>query len=130
MAGEYVLNLGGQPVGKVLMEQQGLYYRFFCRCRLSGTIPYRLYGISGNRREKIGVLIPTDGGFGLDVRLPAKRFPEGELSFLLSAREEGPPGNFIPISPEEPFAYISRLRRSFLAVQNGQVGIMERWNSG
>lgn len=125
MIKEYELCLGGQPVGKVQMERQGLYYRFFCRCALSGSMPYRLYGICGNKREKIGVLVPAAGGFGLDSKIPAKRFPEGEMSFLLSAKEERFTGNFIPISPEEPFAYISRLRKTFLAIQNGQIGIAE-----
>jgi hypothetical protein len=33
-------------------------------------------------------------------------------------------GKFIPIYPEEPFAYISRLQNAFLEIRNGQAGVV------
>lgn len=40
--------------------------------------------------------------------------------------ENTPPGKykFVPIAPEEPFAYIAKLKDAFLATQNGQTGVM------
>ena len=39
----------------------------------------------------------------------------------IAAEEQG---KFIPIYPEEPFAYITRLKTAFLVRQNGQVGMI------
>ena len=32
-------------------------------------------------------------------------------------------GKFVPVYPEEPFAYMSRLKGAFLEIRNGQMGI-------
>ena len=53
----------------------------------------------------------------------AKKLPEGEWSFCITSKQMEDIGQFVPISPEEPFAYISRLKESFLTSQNGQPGI-------
>jgi len=108
------------------VEQQGLYYRFLCRCRITDGLPYRLYVRCGNKREKIGILVPVADGFGLDSKIAAKRFGEGDMNFFLTAKDEVYPGKFFPISPEEPFGYLSRLRNSFLAIQNGCPGAVEK----
>ena len=65
-----------------------------------------------------------DGGFGLDTRLPVKRLGEGEMAFTLVPKHEVPEGTFVPIYPEEPFAYIERLKEGFLAKKGEQVGVV------
>ena len=111
-------------MGKVQVERQGLYYHFSCRCRLEGDIIYRLLVTCGSVRENLGILVPKDGSFVLHTKLPVKRIGEGELSFSLVPRKEDLSGNFVPIRPEEPFAYISRLKESFLIIRDGQPGIL------
>ncbi len=123
MERKYSIMIGQQHAGKVLVCRQGLYYRFSCRCSLSGDIIYRLMVTCGSVRENLGILVPKEGGFGLDTKIPVKRIGEGELSFLLVPKQEEHSGTFVPISPEEPFAYISRLKESFFLLQNGQPGI-------
>lgn len=39
-------------------------------------------------------------------------------------------GRFIPIKPEEPFAYIERLKDAYLVRQDGQVGIIIKEEAG
>ena len=68
-------------------------------------------------------MVPVDGGFGLNTSLPVKRLGEGELTFSLVPKHDKPAGKFIPISPEEPFAYIERLKKSYLVRKGEQVGI-------
>lgn len=124
MVGDYEVFFGTRRAGKVQVQRQGLYYCFHCRCQLTGDVVCRLYVSCGAERINLGVVVPVDGGFGLDTRLPVKRFREGEPSFSLAPKHEESSGQFVPIVPEEPFAYIERLKTSFLVRKYGQMGIM------
>lgn len=123
MEKHFSVTANGRPVGKVLVDRQGLYYRFSCRCRLEGDMIYRLLVTCGSVRENLGILVPEESSFVLHTKLPVKRIGEGELSFTLVPRKDDLPGTFVPIRPEEPFAYISRLKESFLVIRDGQPGI-------
>lgn len=120
MEGNYPVYFGTQPVGKVQVLRQGLYYKFHCRCQLSGEVICRLYVTSADKRESLGVVVPMGEGFGLDTRLAAKRLGEGKPQFHLAPKQEKPERKLVPISPEEPFAYLSRLKDAYLTEQNGQ----------
>ena len=123
MEGQYSVNVCGQPVGKVVVHRQGLYYLFSCRCALSGAEIYRLAVTSGSERETLGILVPKDGSFVLETKVPVKRFGKGEMVFSLISKHDVQSGTFIPISPEEPFAYIARLKDGFLSKNGVQTGI-------
>ena len=110
----YGVYFGNRPVGKVQVTRQGLYYHFLCRCELTGDVMCRLWVTCADKRESLGLVVPVDGGFGLK---------EGELTFSLLPKHDKPSGKFIPISPEEPFAYIERLKKSYLVRKGEQVGI-------
>ena len=122
--GEYELCLGKDPVGKVQVLRQGLYYRFICRCKLTGEVVYRLTVRCGETTENLGVMVGTGDGFGLDKKVPVSRLGEGEMSFLLLPKSDRLNGTFVPIHPDEPFAYITRLQDAFFARQGGQAGIV------
>ena len=123
MDGLHDVYLSGQPVGKVLVERRGLYWLFSCRCRLSGEIMYKLSVTCGETTENLGVLVPDGKDFSLKAKLPAKRLGAGEMKFQILPRHKELAGKFIPLSPEKPFAYLSRLENAFLEVRNGQPGI-------
>lgn len=122
MEGNYEVTFGQQTVGKVQVLRQGLYYRFICRCRLTGDVVLRLAVLCGDRQENLGVVVPMGDGFGLDKKVPVKHLGEGEMKFYLVPRHDRVLGKFVPIYPEEPFRYIARLKDAFLAKQNGQIG--------
>lgn len=122
---EYEVRMGGSIVGRVTMSDQGLYRRICCSCRLSGEVVCRLVAVCGDTRQSIGILVPQADGFGLDTRLPAKRLPAGTVSFELEPKHSDLPGGvFVPIRADEPFAYLSRLKDSFLCFQEGVQGII------
>ena len=123
MEESYCVTLCGKEVGKVLVRRQGLYYSFSCRCTLPGDMIYRLMVTCGNIQESLGVPVPTDGRFVLEKKLPVKRIGSGNLSFVLVPKHEQKEIIYVPISPEEPFAYISRLKNAFLSQKEGCVGI-------
>ena len=124
MEQSYPVTVRETPVGKVLVQRQGLYYHISCRCQLKGDTIYRLFVSSGTTSINLGVVVPIDNGFMLNTKLPVKKIGEGELSFALSAKQKAPSATFIPITPEEPYSYIARLKDSFLTLQDGQVGIL------
>lgn len=124
MEGCYGVHFGNQLAGKVTVQRQGLYYRFSCRCRMTGETVCRLRVVCGDKQENLGILVPMDGGFGLDTKLPAKRLGEGQPEFTLIPKHERSGGTFVPIYPEEPFAYIARLKDAYLVRKNGSVGIL------
>lgn len=123
MEGNYSVTVCGNHAGKVVVRRQGLYYHFSCCCKLSGDRIYRLVVTCGNVRESLGIPVPKGDFFILETKQPVKRIGEGELTFSLVPKQEELSGKFVPIYPEEPFGYISRLKESFLILQNGQPGI-------
>ncbi len=122
MEENFSVSFGTQTVGRVQRLRQGLYYRFICRCQLSGDVVCRLYVRCEDREESLGVVVPMGDGFGLDTKVAVKRLGEGEMVFFLRPKHEPVTGKFVPISPEEPFAYISRLKDAYLERREGQLG--------
>ena len=124
MEGSYEVYLDTQPVGKVQVRREGLYYSLRCHCHLTGDSVYRLVANLDGRQENLGVVVPDeDGGFSLNRKIAAKYLGEGPVRFSLSRKREHVSGEFVPIRPEEPFAYLDRLNKSFLEYRNGQPGI-------
>ncbi|MDD6201006.1 MAG: hypothetical protein PUB93_07045 [Firmicutes bacterium] len=126
MEGVYQVLLGGQSVGKMRVERQGLYYRFSCRCEFSGEVIYKLEVTCGGRTESLGIPVPEGGAFVLNTKLPAKRIGDGVPQFRAVPRHGVLTGRFVPLSPEEPFAYLSRLQNAFLEIRDGRPGIVLR----
>ena len=64
--------------------------------------------------------------FGLSTKVPIKRLGQGTMRFQALPKHRKLEGEFIPVYPEEPFAYLTRLQNAFLAVRDGQVGVVIR----
>lgn len=124
MVGKYEIRQGDRTLGYVAVEKQGLYYRFSCRCRLSGAVMHRLVVSCGGKNEDLGVCVPMDGAFGVEKKIPCKRLGAGTPEFQLLPKHEKPEGKFVAVYPEEPFSYMARLKDAFLAHQAGQLGIV------
>ena len=120
MVGNYELSRG---TGRVAVTREGLYYRFSCRCKLTGDVMHRLVVTTDAGNVDLGVCVPMEGGFGVERKVPCKKFGANP-QFRLLPKHENMQGRFVPIYPEEPFAYMTKLKDAFLATQNGQVGIV------
>lgn len=120
----YDIMLGTQSIGKAQVEKEGLYYRISCRCRLSGEIPYKVYASCCDKTEDLGLLVPQSGAFVLTTRLPVKRLGEGQLEFRAVPRTPKLAGEFVPISADEPFSYLSRLENAYMQIRDGQIGVV------
>ena len=120
----YDILQGGQVIGQAVVERQGLYYRFSCRCRLTGQVICRLMVTCGDKCESLGVPVPEKDAFTLHTRISVSRLGEGEMSFRAVPRHNPLEGRFIPLRPEEPFAYLTRLKNAYLENRNGTMGIV------
>lgn len=126
MEGNYPVLLGEQSIGKVQVLRQGLYYRFICRCQLTGEVIYKLVVTCQDHQENLGICVPVSGGFGIDTKLPVKRLGEGVPTFRAVPKHTELEGKFVPVYPDEPFAYIARLKDAYFARQEEQIGVVIR----
>lgn len=124
MVGTYDICLGIEPVGEAVVEKVGLYYRFSCRCRLRGATMQRIMVACGEKKVDLGICVPMGEQFGVDKKVPCKQLGEGKPEFFLTPRPQTHGGKFVPVYPEEPFAYMSKLKDAFLEIRNGQMGIV------
>lgn len=124
MEGNYQILMGGKEVGTAKVIRQGLYYSFDCRCALSGEVICRVTVTCGEKTHSLGIPVPEGGAFVLRTRLPVKQLGEGQLRFQAQPNHRPVAGLFVPISPEEPFAYLSRLQDAFLEFREGVPGVV------
>lgn len=116
--------LGSDVIGAARICREGLYYRFSCKCHLSGEVVFKIVADCGKETVNIGICVPKNGGFGLEKSVPVKML--GKQQFVLRAvpNHLDTGGKFIPLRPEEPFAYIQRLQNSHLEKRGDTVGIV------
>ena len=120
----YDVMLGTESIGKAQVQKEGLYYRISCRCHLSGEVPYKVQVKCGDKCVDLGLLVPQNGAFILTTRLPVKRLGEGVPEFRAVPRHPKYEGEFVPISADEPFSYLSRLENAYMQIRDGQIGIV------
>lgn len=126
MDGEFDILLGGLAIGKATVTRQGLYYHFYCRCRLSGEVVYRLTVRCKENTQNLGIPVPGNGQFELQTRIPVKKLGVGVMEIRAVPKHSELGDKFIPLSPEEPFRYLRRLEDAFLRVRDGKVGVVIR----
>ena len=86
---------------------------------MSSDVIHRLVVFCGDRQESLGILVPFGQEFGLDTKIAAKRIGRGALRFTVRPKRNEMK-ELLPLSPEEPFAYLRRLRSSYLVRKNGR----------
>ena len=119
----YDLCLGTQTVGHATVERQGLYYRITCQCRLTGSVRFRVTAIGSCGEADLGLLVPRGKDYYLSTSIAVKRIGE-DVTFRLESGHRKAEGRFVPISKEEPFAYLTGLKDAVLCRKNEQWGIV------
>ena len=123
MDGEFDILLGGYPIGRAAVTRQGLYYHFDCRCDLSGEILYRLTVQCNGRTENLGIPAPEGGRFALRSRVAVKKLGVGVMEIRAEPKHMELAGQFIALSPQEPFTHLRRLQEAVFQIRQGQAGI-------
>lgn len=122
MEGNYTVWLGREAVGQAIVERQGLYYWFRCRCQLNSEVICRVTVSCGGSHESLGILIPAGKEYVLTKRLPVKLF-SGIPEFWITPKQPQKSGFYVDIYPEEPFRYIAKLESAYLDKRQGGMGI-------
>lgn len=126
MTGQYEVTVGTQRVGQMDVRQIGLYYHFSCCCALSGEIIQRVLMKMEGREYNLGILVPEGGKFRLRTRIPVRIIQTGTPKFCVVPFHRKERENFVPIAPEEPFAYLTKLRQAYMVREGDRVGIAFR----
>lgn len=116
--------LGNQVTGKAEVEKQGLYYRISSRCQLTGAVIYRLVVSCGDKETKLGIFVPDDEAFSMVTTIPVKHIGTGEMHFKIVPKHQPVKEHFIPLTADQPFAYISQLENAHLQRQGDTGGIV------
>ena len=93
---EYTVFDRGAAVGSASAERRGLYWHIAAECRMETERIVRLYAHDGEKRVRLGVLMPEDGALRLERRLAADAF-----SFTPQTRVTTSPDTE-PAAPERP----------------------------
>ena len=116
MEGTYPILHGDQPVGKAVVIRQGLYYCVTCRLQPEKPGIYRAELCCGKMVENLGIVLTR--------RIPASRVAGGAPEFRIFHKNMTLQGQFVPISPEEPFGYLDRLNNAYLMRKGQKIGII------
>lgn len=122
MENSYDIYMGSEIVGSASFIKEGLYWKIHCRCRLSGDVAHRVLVKAGEEID-LGILAPEGEEFCLTKRIAMKRLADAEPEFRIKPRTPKTERSFHPITPDEPFSYIEKLKDSYLEERNGEVGI-------
>ena len=123
MDGTWNVYVEERTVGACRLWREGLYICISCRCERAGEGICRLELRCGEETVDLGVLVPTDGGFGLDRKLSARSIPSGELRFYLKIPGRQVKEKFIPVREGEAFPCLSKLTDARFGEREGQVGV-------
>ena len=124
MDGMYDIFRGPDQIGKVQVSREGLYYRFQCCCDLTGEVIHRLLVTCAGKTENLGIPVPGGDAFYLTTRLPVSHFHQGEPVFQAVPKHPQDEKLWVPISPDMPFEYISRLADAVAQKREEGMGIL------
>lgn len=123
MEATYEILLGDDPVGTTSITKKGLYYEIVCVCNLSGHVPFRIEMRTSDAHIDLGLCYRKGEKIGLKTRVSVKQVGSAPFRFVAVPHKEYIERSFIPIRPEEPFAYIKRLENAYLTYRNKVPGI-------
>ena len=124
MVGEYPIQFADTIVGTAAVTREGMFFLIRCQGSGSADVPRVVVARWGEEKRELGLCGKASDGWSLTARLNRKHVPPGRPVFSIAVKHVGALEKFIPIVANEPFAYISELKRAFLVMKAGQPGIL------
>lgn len=84
LAIEFDLFYNGEVVGKCQVEQQGMFYRINCCCKLPSDEKYYLWFCE----HRLGLCTPNDSECQLTVRIPVRKLDISNGKFLIKPNKD------------------------------------------
>ena len=113
----YDIMMDSQVVGQAEVMQEGLYYRFSCKCTPPDNSIHRILVGDGNNTKDLGICVPTGEWFCLVARVPVKYLPGENLSFTLVSQT--PQTAAITVKNDKPFLQLDQLESARLLENDG-----------
>lgn len=124
MKNYYTIYMDHNVAGTVTTEKYGLYLNISCRCKLLQDGVYRLIVREDDHYEDLGILLRDDSGYFLTTKVPKKRLISENLTFEIVKKESKNNGKFIPLDSNSPLLYIPELKKCYLVIREGQIGLV------
>lgn len=122
----YPITLEEMQVGEAVVQKEGLYYRFRCRCRLPSADIYVINCESGKGSVCLGVCVPDGNEFTLEKRISEKKVDTEQLK--LYARPKSTAGVFSEgVTDGCHFLHLDKCRLSTLMTKQGMYCI--QWST-
>ena len=116
----YEIRYADKAAGYAEVSTEGLYYKFYCRCRLPDNTLHRIFVYAGEKEINLGVCVPNHGEFILEKKLPIKYLGAGELSFYIGKKSAGKGLRIVPVSEDKPFGAIAMLGDAQFVIHEGK----------
>ena len=116
MIGKYSVTYNGKTVGNAEVSREGLYYRIRCSCTLADGKIYRV--LLSN--TSLGVMVPEDSKFVLNIRRPVKQFDIPTPVFSVSDGND----HWHPVCGDRSFLHLDKLGSAVFQIREGIPGIL------
>ena len=126
----YPIYFANEKIGSVELKKEGLYCRVYGKCTLTGSVTFMLKGVWKDKTVPLGVFVPEGKFFIVSTRIPLKRLGEGQVQFFAEPKHSTVTDRFVPLSPQEPCKWITRLSQCSYEVRFDQPGLVLTDRSG
>lgn len=118
----YQVLFDGLIVGSVEVTQEGLYYRFRCRCTVPQNETCRLIATVSAQEYDLGICVPEGKISIVDKKIPIKHFPTGEINFHILGKKASL--RAVPVLDNKAFPYVASLCHAKLRIKEGKYEIL------
>lgn len=115
---EYPIVLEQDCVGKAEVVQKGLFYWIRC-CYCDDPADVRIH-VAGEKDIDLGCAVPAGDAAYLEAILSVKLLGSGNLHFYAAPKA----AEFILVSCDAPFAYLTQLKDASLLKRGSQFGVV------
>ncbi len=104
-------------VGTAQIQQEGLYYRIYCNCKINADGIHRVIVRDGESAIDLGICVPEGNQFALTSRVPIKKLNADSCIFSLVKQGEKPSEHCsrreVPVETGKPFPALDELENGY-----------------
>ena len=126
---EYPVLMRDVEVGKLLLEQKGLYYHYSCCIQVKEAGMYRIFALSGQNRINLGVCQPVDGKWITKGKIPCQQLKLTDIQLKVVSHRFNQTDVFL-LGEENSFPYLEQLSHCrFTRIQNKPAVTLESFTN-
>ena len=115
MVGEYPIFFAGEEKGIAVVTRQGMFWYIRCSCQCCEELGCSvIVSWTEDQCVDLGRCFREEDRWCLSTRIRRNAVPEGKPVFRMMIKNAKSAERLVPIQPEEPFAYLSRLKNAYL----------------